>query len=52
MSGLLEAMTLYNLTEGLILTSYSEEKITIDHKTINIRPAWKWLLEKSFLIRN
>lgn len=46
LSGLLEAITRYDLSEGLIVTSYTEEKITIDHKTINIKPAWKWLLEK------
>ena len=43
-SGLLEAMELYNLQSGLILTEDEEEKVSVDGKQINILPVWKWIL--------
>lgn len=44
LAGLLEAMELHNLNEGLILTTNREEQIPIEGKTIHIRQVWKWLL--------
>lgn len=48
--GLLEAMVLYRLDEGLILTENMEadEMIERDNKTykVTIKPIWKWLLEQ------
>ena len=44
LSGLLEAMTTYNLSEGLILTDDTEEDIQRNGKKISIIPVWKWLL--------
>lgn len=43
--GLVEAMKLYNLPEGLILTESEEETIEMDKHKIVIKPTWKWLLE-------
>ena len=43
--GLLDAMTAYQLKEGLILTEDESDQLTIDHKTINIMPVWLWLLQ-------
>jgi len=44
-NGLLEALNTYNLPSGLIITDDTEEEIIIEDKTIQIMPAWKWLLE-------
>ncbi len=44
--GLLEALKLYKLKEGLILTMDKEEEIVFDNYKIIIKPVWKWLLEK------
>lgn len=44
-NGLMEAVHLFDLTEGLILTQYQEKTIEKDGKTIRIVPIWKWLLE-------
>jgi len=36
----------YNLIDkGIMITYDTEDQIEIDQKTINIIPAWKWLLE-------
>lgn len=43
-NGLLDALNAYNLNEGLILTSYFEEELIVNTKTIKIIPVWKWLL--------
>ncbi len=43
-TGLLDALDCYNLKEGLILTSDTEEELTINQKQIRIMPVWKWLL--------
>lgn len=49
-AGLIEAMKIYNLSEGLILTSDTEykEKVVVDGNEyrINVMPVWKWLLEQ------
>lgn len=42
--GLVEAMTAYNLKEGLILTENEQGIIKIDQFQITIMPIWKWLL--------
>lgn len=46
--GLLEAMQIYKLEEGIILTMDEEGKEEINHETekmkIRIIPTWKWLL--------
>jgi len=45
--GLLEAIKYFNLNKGLILTNDQEDEITIDDKKIEVKPVWKWLLQKS-----
>lgn len=42
--GLLEAMDVYNLTTGIILTVDEDEEITIAGKNIQVLPVWKWLV--------
>ncbi len=43
-AGLLEAMKLYRLQEGLILTSDQEKKIHVEGHCMVVLPVWKWLL--------
>jgi hypothetical protein len=43
--GLLEAMEVYGLQEGLILTKDTETTIETEGYTISVKPVWKWLLE-------
>ena len=43
-NGALEAMEKFNLNEGLILTLEQAKTITIDSKTIHVKPVWQWLL--------
>ena len=43
--GLLEALKTYNLSRGYILTLEEAETITINDKTIQVLPVWKWLLD-------
>ncbi|MDZ7611964.1 MAG: ATP-binding protein [Candidatus Moranbacteria bacterium] len=43
-NSLLACMQELNLKKGLILTQYEEGQEKIDGKTIQITPAWKWLL--------
>jgi predicted AAA+ superfamily ATPase len=45
--GLLDAMTTYQLKEGLILTEDENDRISVDDKIINIMPVWLWLLKPS-----
>ena len=45
-NGLVDAMNVYNLQSGLIITDDSEEEFFDNNKKITIIPAWKWLLEK------
>lgn len=42
--GLVSAMKELNIVEGLIITYDEEKKIQIDDYTIQVKPAWKWLL--------
>lgn len=42
--GLIEAMDLYNLKEGVILTESEQDQIEMDGFRIRIIPIWKWLL--------
>ena len=42
--GILECMQTYNLKEGIILTSDSEENLHTGNMQIRILPVWKWLL--------
>jgi predicted AAA+ superfamily ATPase len=43
-NGLLEAMSLYNLREGLILTENEQDSMEVNGFLITITPIWKWLL--------
>lgn len=43
-NGLIEAMSLYNLGEGLILTENEQDTIDVNGFLIRIVPIWKWLL--------
>ena len=45
LSGLKEAMEIYGLREGLILTKNQAEEIEIGRNRITVMPAYKWLLE-------
>jgi predicted AAA+ superfamily ATPase len=42
--GLMEALVIYNLGEGWILTDDTEETIEKNGKRIRIFPVWKWLI--------
>lgn len=44
--GLLDAMEIYNLSKGIIITLDTEEELKHNGKTITFIPAWKWMLEK------
>ena len=43
--GLIEAMKVHNLKEGLILTDEEENELIQDGFKIIVKPIWKWLLE-------
>jgi len=45
LKGLIEALKLYKLKEGLILTTDEEDEFIKDKKKIVVKPIWKWLLE-------
>jgi predicted AAA+ superfamily ATPase len=45
-NGLIEAVNFLELKRGLILTNSQEEILELNGKIIEIKPAWKWLLEK------
>ena len=45
-SGLLEAMEIYKLKEGLLLTNNQEDVLEIEGERIILKPVWKWLLSK------
>ena len=42
-NGLLEALTKFDLKEGLILTYSQEDDLSIEGKKIKAVPIWKWL---------
>ena len=44
LGGLMSAMQVHGLEEGLILTYLQEETITQDGSLIQLLPAWKWLI--------
>jgi len=44
-NGLNEALNFLHLKKGLIVTYEQEENLKHDGKTIEVKPAWKWLLE-------
>lgn len=44
--GLLDAMSMYNLKEGMLLTLEEEMNIEQLDKNIQYIPLWKWLLQK------
>ena len=44
--GLIEAMSLYNLKDGLILTENEQDTIKVDGFLIIITPIWQWLLAR------
>lgn len=43
--GLIEAMSTYNLREGIILTESEEATLKIEGFLISVIPIWKWLLQ-------
>lgn len=47
--GLVEAMEVYELSEGLILTENEQEELLVERNgcrySIHIKPIWKWLLD-------
>ncbi len=42
--GLVEAMSCYNLKEGLILTEHEQVSLEVNGFMITVMPIWKWLL--------
>lgn len=44
LDGLLEALSIHKLKEGLILTDDEEDELTVKGSRIKIIPVWKWLL--------
>lgn len=43
-SGLQEAMSVYGLSEGYIITMDEKETIQVDEGVIHIVPAWEWMM--------
>lgn len=43
--GLQEAMEIYDLSEGYIITLNEKEELTVDGKAVHIIPAWEWMLK-------
>ena len=42
--GLTDAMKEFNVKTGTIITFDTEDVLTVNNFTINVIPAWKWLL--------
>lgn len=42
--GLSEAMEIYDLNTGTIITMNEDREMSLNNKTIRIIPAWKWIL--------
>jgi predicted AAA+ superfamily ATPase len=42
-NGLIEAMTKFNLKEGLLLTLNQKDEFRLNGKKILVKPAWEWL---------
>lgn len=45
LEGLQEAMEIYDLSEGYIITLNEKEELTVDGKAVHIIPAWEWMLK-------
>jgi predicted AAA+ superfamily ATPase len=45
LKGLIEAMNYFNLNRGIIITMYEEDSFVIDGKSIEVKAAYKWMLE-------
>ena len=41
--GIQDAMDIYQLSKGIIITNTHEEEVKYGDKMIHILPAWKWL---------
>ena len=46
----MEAMNVYGLTEGYILTMEEKEELEIDGKQVHVLPAWEWMLREKWNI--
>lgn len=46
LEGLKEALDMYRLNEGMILTEDEEDEIAAEGRRIIVKPVWKWLLEQ------
>ena len=44
LNGLVEALTFFDLEEGIIITMNQEDEIVQDEKKIHVIPAWKWFI--------
>lgn len=44
-NGLIDALSSYNLKQGIILTENDEENLSINGYDIIIKPVWKWMLD-------
>ena len=44
LNGLVEALTFFDLEEGIIITMHQEDEIIQDEKKIHVIPAWKWFM--------
>lgn len=44
LKGLIEALTFFDLEEGIIITMNQEDEIVQDEKKIHVIPAWKWFM--------
>ncbi len=42
----MEAIKIYGLKEGMILTEGEEEILEVENYLIYVKSIWKWLLEK------
>lgn len=45
LDGLLEALDKFKLDKGLVITNDQEDELTVNGRTILVKPAWKWMLE-------
>lgn len=43
-NGLLTALKLFGLKDGLILTYNQDDEFTIEEKRVIVKPVWKWIL--------
>lgn len=43
LKGLLEAMEMFDLSSGLVLTYDQEDELKISGKTLYVKPVWSWL---------